>query len=132
MTASHSSSVALTSIRSRRKPALLTSTSRPPKVSIAWLHHRRGLLEVGDVGAVGDRLAAHRLDLGHDLARPGPSQAPSPAPRRAEVVDDDLGALAGELERVLAAQAAAGAGDDRDAALTDAGHCFLSSGLLLR
>ena len=31
------------------------------------LHHRRGLLEVGDVGAVGDGLAAQRLDLGDDL-----------------------------------------------------------------
>ena len=35
MTASHSSSLMLTSTRSRRIPALLTSTSRPPNVSMA-------------------------------------------------------------------------------------------------
>ena len=35
MTASHSSTVMFTSIRSRRMPALLTRTSRPPKVSTA-------------------------------------------------------------------------------------------------
>ena len=35
MTASHSSMVMLTSMRSRRMPALLTRTSRPPKVSRA-------------------------------------------------------------------------------------------------
>ena len=35
MTASHSSSAAVNNIRSRRKPALLTSTSSPPNVSSA-------------------------------------------------------------------------------------------------
>ena len=35
MTASHSPSVMLASIRSRRMPALLTTASRPPKASIA-------------------------------------------------------------------------------------------------
>ena len=35
MTASHSSSLVVKSMRSRRKPALFTSTSSPPKVSIA-------------------------------------------------------------------------------------------------
>ncbi len=42
--------------------------------------------------------------------------------RAAEVVDHDLGAVAGEAEGVLAADAAAGAGDDRDAAFAEAGH----------
>ena len=38
MTASHSSMVMLTSMRSRRIPALLTRTSRPPKVLMAvWI-----------------------------------------------------------------------------------------------
>src|SRR3954453_5432313 len=36
MTESHSSSVIENSIRSRRMPALLTSTSSPPNVSMAW------------------------------------------------------------------------------------------------
>ena len=40
MTASHSSSVMLTSIRSRRMPALLTTTSRPPNVSHGLLDQR--------------------------------------------------------------------------------------------
>ena len=38
MTASHSSMVMLTSMRSRRMPALLTKTSMVPKVSMAaWM-----------------------------------------------------------------------------------------------
>ena len=37
MTASHSSSVMFTSMRSRRMPALFTTTSRRPNVSIACL-----------------------------------------------------------------------------------------------
>ncbi len=86
------------------------------------LHHRRGLLEVGDVGAVGDGLAAERLDLGDDLVRDLGGRALAGA-RGAEVVDDDLGALAGELERVRAADAPAGAGDDRDASF-EQGHWF--------
>ena len=40
MTASHSSSVMFVSMRSRRMPALFTSTSRPPKVSTAVLISR--------------------------------------------------------------------------------------------
>ena len=37
--------------------------------------------------------------------------------RAAEIVDHHLGAAPRELERISAAEAAAGAGDDRDAAL---------------
>ena len=37
MTASHSSSVMLKLILSRRIPALLMSTSSPPNVSTAWV-----------------------------------------------------------------------------------------------
>ena len=37
MTESHSASVMLTSIRSRRIPALLTTACRSPNVSMAWL-----------------------------------------------------------------------------------------------
>ena len=40
----------------------------------------------------------------------------------ADVVDDDAGALAGEFQRVLAAEAAAGAGYDDYAAITDSCH----------
>ncbi len=38
-------------------------------------------------------------------------------PRSAQVVDDNLGAAAGEFEGIGTAKAAAGAGDDRDAIL---------------
>ena len=83
------------------------------------LHHRRRLLEVGDVGAVGHRLAAERLDLGHHLVGHLGGGALTGA-GGAEVVDDDLRALAGQLEGVRAADAAARAGDDRDASFADA------------
>ncbi len=114
MTASHSSSEVFTSIRSRTKPALLTRMSSPPKRVDRLLHHRGGLLEVRDVRTVGDRLAAQSLDLRDDLV--GDLRRRTLArPRRAEVVDHDLGALASELEGVGAADAASRAGDDRDA-----------------
>ena len=74
-----------------------------------------GAREVGDVLAVRDRLAAERLDLAHDVVR-GPFARALAGERRAEVVDDDLRARARERERVLAADPAAGAGDDRDLA----------------
>ena len=50
----------------------------------------------------------------------GPVVAAGAVARDAEVVHDDLGALARERERVLAADAAAGAGDDDDASFADA------------
>ena len=123
MTASHSASVMLTSMRSRRMPALLTSTSRPPKVSIALLDQPLGAVEVGDVVAVGDGLAAHGLDLVDDLLGRARRRRPSPSIVAAEVVDHDLGALGGELERVLAADAAARAGDDGHPAVADPHQC---------
>jgi hypothetical protein len=43
--------------------------------------------------------------------------ATSSSQRAAEVVDDDLGSCAGERERVLAADAASGPGDDCDLAV---------------
>ena len=45
---------------------------------------------------------------------------------RAFVQKGSVHGAAGELQRVLAAEAAAGAGHDRDAALTDPGHGVLS------
>ena len=61
------------------------------------------------------RAAPGRGDLGDDLLR-GPGVGPFPGVAAAEVVDDDAGALLGEQQRVLAADAAPGAGDDGDAA----------------
>ena len=76
---------------------------------------RSGAGEVGDVLAVRDRLAAERLDLADDVVRRPLARALA-GERRAEVVDDDLRAGARERERVLAADPAPGAGDDRDLA----------------
>ena len=61
------------------------------------------------------------MDLVDDVLR-GSGAAAGAVARDAEVVHDDACALAGEGERVLAADAASGARDDDDAALTDPGH----------
>ena len=122
MTASHSASVMLASIRSRRMPALLTRTSRPPKVSIACCTSRSAPSQSRDVVAVGDGLAAHGLDLGDDVVRRAGRSVPAPSMLAAEVVDDDLGAVGGEHQRVLAADAAAGAGDDAHPSLAQLAH----------
>ena len=46
------------------------------------LHHRLGLGEVGDIGTVGHRLTAERLDLGHDPSRPATRRRSHPPARR--------------------------------------------------
>ena len=72
-----------------------------------------GALGGRNVVPVGDRLAARRpYFLDHLLGWRGVSaRAVGSA---AQVVDDDLGAFGSEQQRVLAAKAAAGAGDDGD------------------
>ena len=83
MTASHSSSVMLTSIRSRRMPALLMSDVEAAEgVDRPGCDQPLGAVEVGDVVAVGDGLAAHRLDLVDDLAGPGRASSPLAVHRR--------------------------------------------------
>ena len=82
-------------------------------VQAAIVFQRRGddgLTALGrrDGLGTGGRLAAGRADLVAPPARP----ASCVAVRR--VVDDDLGALGGQQQGVLAAQSAAGAGDDRN------------------
>ena len=86
------------------------------------LHHRRGLREVGHVGAVGDRPATGRLDRGDDLVGRRLARALAGRQRDAVVVDHDRRAVRRELERVRAADAATRAGDDRDATLQQASH----------
>ena len=88
------------------------------------LHHAFGAGEVGDVLAVRDRLAAERLDLADDVVR-RPFARALAGERRAEVVDDDLRAGARERERVLAADPAPGAGDDRDLARSRSGIAYV-------
>ena len=72
---------------------------------------RLGAVEVGDVVAVHDGLAARRADLVDDLLRRRAVGARAVG-RRAEVVHDDLRAVVGEHERVFAPDAAPRAGDD--------------------
>ena len=97
---------------------MFTSTCRSPNVVDRALHQPARALEVGDVLAVGDRLAAHRADLVDDLTR-GPGARSVAVDLGTEVVHHDLGALVRELECVAAADAAARAGHDDDASVAD-------------
>ena len=117
MTASHSSSVIENSIRSRRMPALLTSTSRPPNVSTASCTIAVGVGERTDVADVGDGLAAGGGDLVDDLLRRTDVAAGAVA-AAAEVVDHDLGTLVGQHQGVLTADAAPGSGHDAHSSFT--------------
>ena len=83
------------------------------------LHDRRAALRRGDRVGVGHRFAAGVDDLGHHELGRG-RRAARAVDRTAEVVHHDLGAAAGELERVAAAETTAGAGDDRDLSVVDA------------
>jgi hypothetical protein len=74
------------------------------------------LVAVLDGVIVGDRGAAGGLDLVDDLVG-GRRRLALAGEAAAEVVDDDLGAARRQEQRVGAAQAAAGARDDRDLAI---------------
>ena len=53
-------------------------------------------------------------------------EPPVPSTRAAQIVDDDLGAAPGELQRVATAEAAARARDDDNLAIKPNGHeCLL-------
>src|SRR5262249_28816055 len=78
---------------------------------------------VGDVLAVDDRFAAHRLDVLDGLLRRAQVAALA-AHVATEVVHDDLRPFARKQQRVLAAQAAAGTGDDRDASVECTHRCL--------
>ena len=85
---------------------MLTSTSSRPKALDGGLDQVAAAVPVGDVVVASDGLAAGGADLGGDLLG-----------HLAEVVHDDLGALGGEQQRVLAAEPAPGSGDDGDPTL---------------
>ena len=85
-------------------PALLTRASRWPNSSIAGADQRVGDVDVAAVTDSGDgRPAGGRDLLDHRLRG-----------RRVDLADDHGGALPGQLDRLTAADPAAGAGDDRD------------------
>ena len=74
--------------------------------------HRGDLLEIGDVGGIGDRSAARGADFLHDLQRVLGRRAVSP-----QVVDDDLSAARRKAERMRAPEPRARAGDNGDPAV---------------
>lgn len=78
-----------------------------PELGPGLLDHGGGLFEVGDVGAVGDGLAAGLADL-FDHRQRGVGRAALAVAAAAEVVDHDLGAEARQFQRMHAAQAVAG------------------------
>jgi hypothetical protein len=78
--------------------------------------HMLGSVVVRDVVVARDRLPARGDDLVDDALR-GRRVGALAAERAAEVVDDDLRARARKGERVLAADAAPGPGDDCDLAV---------------
>ena len=78
-----------------------------------------GAVEVGDAVVVGDGLAAALGDDVDDLVG-GPLVGALAGHRPAEIVDDDLGAVVGELHRLAAADTVARSGDDRHLAVEHA------------
>ena len=86
-------------------PAFNTTASSLPKVGDRLVDHALGAVPVGDVVAVGHRLAAHRLDLVDDLLGGADIVALAGAVA-AEIVHHDLGAVLGQHQAMLAADAA--------------------------
>ena len=129
MTASHSSSVMLTSMRSRRIPALLTSDVEPAEDVDGLADEGLAPVPGGDVVGVGHRPPAGGGDLVDHLlgrARVGAG----PVPRPAQVVDHDVGAVLGQHQGVLPPDAPAGAGHDAGPALAHGiTHRFAPPGL---
>src|SRR5690606_5769076 len=81
-------------------------------------NHPSGTFEVGDVVVVGDGLSAALADEVDGQVRvPAATLA---LDRDAEVVDDHLGAVLGQLQRVPAADAVTGPRDDRNLAVEHA------------
>ena len=107
-------------------PALFTSTSSPPKVSIAVLMRRWAPSQSATLSPLATASPPMAL-ISSTTSPAGPGRAAAAVDLGAEVVDDDLGALAGELEGVAAADASPGAGDDDDPAVADS-HCSCSFG----
>jgi hypothetical protein len=119
MTASHSLSVTFTSMRSRRIPALFTSTSRRPNAeidcSIISFAPAKSLTSLAFATATPPAL---RISSTTSSAGRGASTVA----RSAEIVDHDLRAIRGEHERILSSDAAACPGDDHHAAFTESCH----------
>ena len=87
MTSSHSCSVMLKTIRSRRMPATLTRMSSRPNCSMAVPIRSSAAAKTEMSAPLAIGLAAGLGDLGDDVVR-GPGVAPGAVDGRAEVVDD--------------------------------------------
>ena len=108
MTASHSSADIFATVRSRRMPGVVDQRVEPaPGVDGAVATRAARGVVLGAVAGVEHRLAAGRRDLVDD-GLPGLG---------VQLVDHHAGTLAGQLDRLAAADAAARAGDDRDLAV---------------
>jgi hypothetical protein len=93
-----------------------------PSVRLDGLsHHRLGIREVGHISRIGNRLPTCGNDLLDHLLR-GRFAGALARQRDAEVVDDHLRTMTGELERVSPADASPRSGDDRDPAFEQSSH----------
>ena len=119
MTASHSSIVMFTSIRSRRMPALFTRTSRQPNVVDGGAHEAARALEVRDVLAVGDRLTSQARGSRRRPRRPGPSSRPSPSTSAPRSLTTTLAPWRASSIACAPADAATRPRDDRHASLAE-------------
>lgn len=111
ITASHAGDV-----RVPQNPGVVHQHVEPPEFVDGLIDDALSAVPVRDVVGVGDGPAAGSDDLVDHLVR-GPGVRTLPGVVPAEVVDDDGCALLREQQRMLAPDAAAGAGDDGDPAL---------------
>ena len=123
-TASHSASSMLKSMRSRRIPALLTRMSRVPYLSIAVCTKRRAPSQSA-TSSVFATASPPSAVISSTTVCAGPSVGATAVDGAAEVVDDDLGALRGQFQRVAPPDPTSRARDNCDAPFTD--HVFPST-----
>src|ERR1700728_4118673 len=100
-------------IASRRIPALFTTPSSLPKVSIAVLT----ILLAGIASATVSKFATAvppRFLISSTTSSAGAALVPEPSAAPAGIIDHDLRAFRGTQQRDLAADAAPGAGNDDD------------------
>ena len=116
MTASNSSGVMFLNDLSRRMPALLMTMSTLPNASSAVWTIASAPSGVATLSGLATASPPFFL-ISSTTCCAGPGGGADTGPVAAEVVDDDLGAARGELERVPAAEAVPGPGHDRHAAV---------------
>ena len=116
---------------SRRMPALLTTTSSRPNSLDRLVDQRLPRRPTSATLSVFATARPPAAAISSTTSCAGPRVGAAAVVRAAEVVDDDARALAREQQRVLAADAAAGAGDHGDPAVKCT-HGFAISSLVSR